>query len=171
MLAALTLLTEHPAALLTLGPARWAAVGHLAVMVTAVAFLLWYRTVAAVGAGRAGLLTGVAPLAAAAIGALSGGGIPGPPVWLGLVVVVAGLALGLRAPRRETARSGPPRALEGSRPCGSQSADADAPVQQPPVQQLDAVLLPHRQPPAARPGLPGRRGAAGPAAGGRSPGP
>ncbi|MGW8778510.1 EamA family transporter [Streptomyces sp. NPDC055796] len=171
MLAALTLLTERPAALLALGPVQWAAVGHLAVMVTAVAFLLWYRTVAAVGAGRAGLLSGVAPLAAAATGALSGGGMPGPAVWLGLVVVVAGLAAGLRSPRRGAARTGLPRALEGARPGGSQSADADAPVQQPPVQQLDAVLLPHRQPPAARPGLPRRRGPAGPAAGGRSPGP
>ncbi|MFF4849678.1 EamA family transporter [Streptomyces sp. NPDC001194] len=175
MLVVLMLIAERPADLLALGPARWAATGYLAVMVTAVAFLLWYRTVAAVGAGRAGLLTGVAPLAAAAIGALSGGGIPGPPVWLGLVVVVTGLALGLTvapgAPRRGTARTGPSCALEGARPGGSQSADADAPVQQPPVQQLDALLLPHRQPPQARPGMPRRRGPAGPAAGGRTPGP
>ncbi|MFD7840347.1 EamA family transporter [Streptomyces sp. NPDC059761] len=107
MLAVLTLFTEDPAALPALGPAQWAAAGYLAVMVTAVAFLLWYRTVAAVGAGRAGLLTGIAPLAAAAIGALSGGGMPGPPVWLGLVVVVAGLAAGLRAPRRGPVRKEP----------------------------------------------------------------
>ncbi|MFJ3174107.1 EamA family transporter [Streptomyces roseus] len=100
MLAVLTLCTERPADVLSLGPARWAAAGYLAVMVTAVAFLLWYRTVAAVGAGRAGLLTGVAPLAAAAIGALCGGGTPGPPVSLGLVVVVAGLAAGLGGPRQ-----------------------------------------------------------------------
>ncbi|MFE2880505.1 EamA family transporter [Streptomyces roseus] len=104
MLAVLTPLTERPADVLSLGPARWAAAGYLAVMVTAVAFLLWYRTVAAVGAGRAGLLTGVAPLAAAAIGALCGGGTPGPPVWLGLVVVVAGLAAGLGGPRQGPVR-------------------------------------------------------------------
>ncbi|MFD5512975.1 EamA family transporter [Streptomyces sp. NPDC127051] len=114
MLAVLTLFTEDPAALPALGPAQWAAAGYLAVMVTAVAFLLWYRTVAAVGAGRAGLLTGIAPLAAAAIGALSGGGMPGPPVWLGLVVVVAGLAAGLRAPRRGPVRKEP-------RPCKERS--------------------------------------------------
>ncbi|MEU8436734.1 DMT family transporter [Streptomyces sp. NPDC029216] len=96
MLAGLALFTEPPSALGALGAAQWAAVGYLAVLVTAVAFLLWYRTVAAVGSGRAGLLTGVAPLAAAGAGALTGGGLPGPAVWAGLAVVIAGLAAGLR---------------------------------------------------------------------------
>ncbi|MFG2749613.1 DMT family transporter [Streptomyces xanthophaeus] len=99
MLAVLTFLFESPSRLGSVGPQQWVAVGYLAVMVTAVAFLLWYRTVAAVGAGRAGLLTGVAPLAAAGAGVLTGGGVPGPAVWLGLVVVVAGLAAGLRPQR------------------------------------------------------------------------
>ncbi|WP_332757822.1 EamA family transporter [Streptomyces sp. MT206] len=98
MLAGLTLLCERPADLAELGPRQLAAAGYLAVMVTAVAFLLWYRTVAAVGSGRAGLLTGVAPLAAAGGGVCAGGGVPGPAVWLGLAVVVAGLAAGLREP-------------------------------------------------------------------------
>ena len=40
----------------------------LAIGVTAVAFILWYSCVAALGAGRAGLLTGIAPVAAAMIG-------------------------------------------------------------------------------------------------------
>ncbi|MFG2616569.1 EamA family transporter [Streptomyces sp. NPDC048507] len=96
MLAGLSLGTERPGALAELTAGQWAAVGYLAVLVTAVAFLLWYRTVAAVGSGRAGLLTGVAPLAAAGAGACAGGGPPGPAVWLGLGVVLAGLALGLR---------------------------------------------------------------------------
>ena len=96
MLAGLAVFTERLADLVVLAPGQWAAVGYLAVLVTAVAFLLWYRTVAAVGSGRAGLLTGVAPLAAAAAGALTGGGAPRPAVWLGLAVVVAGLALQLR---------------------------------------------------------------------------
>jgi drug/metabolite transporter (DMT)-like permease len=72
-----------------------AAVAHLAVLVTAVAFVLWYSCVSALGAGRAGLLTGVAPLAAAGAGALLGAGTPSPAVWCGLVVVAAGLATGL----------------------------------------------------------------------------
>ncbi|MFD4871680.1 EamA family transporter [Streptomyces sp. NPDC058412] len=99
MLAGLTVVFERPADLGTLGPTQWAAAGYLAVMVTAVAFLLWYRTVAAVGAGRAGLLTGVAPVAAAGAGVLAGSGVPGPAVWLGLLVVVVGLAVGLRPGR------------------------------------------------------------------------
>ncbi|THA57511.1 DMT family transporter [Streptomyces sp. A1136] len=104
MLTGLALLVERPASLAAPGPRQWTAVGYLAIMVTAVAFLLWYRTVAAVGAGRAGLLTGFAPLAAAGAGAVTGGGAPGPTVWLGLAVVIAGLAIGLRStgtPARE----------------------------------------------------------------------
>ncbi|MFE2855824.1 DMT family transporter [Streptomyces lavendulae] len=108
MLAGLAVFAERPVSGAGSGPAafvaglgsltagQWAAVGYLAVLVTAVAFLLWYRTVAAVGSGRAGLLTGVAPLAAAGAGMLGGGAAPGPAVWLGLAVVIAGLALGLR---------------------------------------------------------------------------
>ncbi|MGR4878596.1 EamA family transporter [Streptomyces sp. LARHCF249] len=103
MLAGLALCFEHPAGLRELGAAQWAAAAYLAVLVTAVAFLLWYRTVAAVGSGRAGLLTGIAPLAAAGTGVLTGGGVPGPAVWLGLVVVIAGLAAGLRPARRTAA--------------------------------------------------------------------
>lgn len=108
MLAVLTACFEGPSELATVSPRQWAATGYLAVMVTAVAFLLWYRTVAAVGSGRAGLLTGVAPLAAAGAGAVTGGGVPGPAVWLGLAVVVAGLAVGLRP---ERAPGGPTAAM------------------------------------------------------------
>ncbi|MFI5617115.1 EamA family transporter [Streptomyces sp. NPDC051567] len=100
MLAGLTLVTERPSDLAGLAPGQWAAVGYLAVMVTAVAFVLWYRTVAAVGSGRAGLLAGIVPVAAAGGGVLAGGGVPGPAVWVGLALVVAGLALGLRPVRR-----------------------------------------------------------------------
>ncbi|MER6255615.1 DMT family transporter [Streptomyces sp. NPDC001584] len=99
MLAGLAVAFESPAGLSSLGRAQWAAAGYLAVMVTAVAFLLWYRTVATVGAGRAGLLAGIAPLAAAGAGVLTGSGVPGPAVWLGLLVVIAGLAAGLRPDR------------------------------------------------------------------------
>ncbi|MER6735062.1 DMT family transporter [Streptomyces puniciscabiei] len=96
LLALLGTATEGPSAVRELSASQWAAVGYLALMVTAVAFVLWYSTVRAVGAGRAGLLTGIAPLAAAAVGAVSGSGAPGPSVWLGITVLILGLVSGLR---------------------------------------------------------------------------
>jgi drug/metabolite transporter (DMT)-like permease len=68
---------------------------YLAVAVTAVAFVLWYTCVTRLGSARAGLLTGIAPLSAAATGVALGGPIPSVAVWLG--VRAAGLALGLRS--------------------------------------------------------------------------
>lgn len=75
------------------------AVGYLAVAVTALAFVLWYTCVGRLGAGRAGLLTGIAPVAAAASGVLLGEPAPRALVWLGIAVVAAGLVLGLPAER------------------------------------------------------------------------
>ncbi|UXY23553.1 DMT family transporter [Streptomyces cynarae] len=96
LLAVLGLTSEGPSAVRELSGSQWAAVGYLALMVTAVAFVLWYSTVRAVGAGRAGLLTGIAPLSAAVVGAVSGSGAPGPSVWLGIAVLILGLVGGLR---------------------------------------------------------------------------
>ncbi|GGW57185.1 membrane protein [Streptomyces lucensis JCM 4490] len=90
---------EGPTAAGELTGAQWAAVGYLALLVTAVAFVLWYSTVRTVGTGRAGLLAGIAPLAAAAAGTATGSGVPGSSVWLGIAVVIGGLIGGLRAPR------------------------------------------------------------------------
>ncbi|MBC2900326.1 DMT family transporter [Streptomyces cupreus] len=101
MLTALGVTLEGPSAAREMSGTQWAAAGYLALMVTAVAFVLWYSTVRSAGAGRAGLLTGIAPLAAAA-SAVSGTGMPGPWVWLGIAVVIVGLVAGLR-PRGATA--------------------------------------------------------------------
>jgi drug/metabolite transporter (DMT)-like permease len=103
MLAVLGLAAEGTGAVAELTAADWAALAYLAVMVTAVAFLLWYSAVAALGSGRVGLLTGVAPVSAALTGVLTGSHPPGPVVWTGILVVIAGLAggLGVRpTPRR-----------------------------------------------------------------------
>ncbi len=102
------LLHEGPAAVTRLRPDDWLAVGYLAV-ITAVAFVLWYSAVGRLGVGRAGLLGGVAPIAAAATGVLLGGPAPRPLVWAGVAVVVAGLALGLRV-RSPAVRNDPPPA-------------------------------------------------------------
>jgi drug/metabolite transporter (DMT)-like permease len=97
MFAALGVAREGPAAVTRLDPGQWLAVGYLAVAVTAAAFVMWYTSVGRLGASRAGLLAGVAPVAAAATGVLLGGAAPRPPVWAGIAVVATGLALGLRA--------------------------------------------------------------------------
>jgi drug/metabolite transporter (DMT)-like permease len=68
---------------------------YLAIMVTAVAFVLWYSTVASLGAGRVGLLTGMAPVSAAMTGIVTGSRAPSPLVWTGILVVISGLAAGL----------------------------------------------------------------------------
>ena len=94
------LVREGPAAVARLGVSDWLATGYLAVAVTAVAFVLWYSSVRRLGASRAGLLTGIAPVAAALAGVLLGAPVPGPLVWAGIAVVAVGLAIGLR-PGRE----------------------------------------------------------------------
>jgi drug/metabolite transporter (DMT)-like permease len=100
MFAVLALLVEGPTATLRLDGADWAAVGYLAVLVTAVAFLAWYSCVSALGPARAGLLTGIAPIAAAAAGVVTLGNLPRPLVWVGIAVVAAGLVAGLLPSRR-----------------------------------------------------------------------
>jgi drug/metabolite transporter (DMT)-like permease len=87
--------TEGWRAVTRLDVADALAVGYLAIAVTAVAFILWYSCVRTLGAGRAGLLTGVAPVAAAAIGVPVTGTAPAPPVWAGVALIATGLTFGL----------------------------------------------------------------------------
>jgi drug/metabolite transporter (DMT)-like permease len=120
LFAGLSLAGEGPTAVARLGRADLLAITYLAVAVTALAFVLWYSCVGRLGAARAGLLTGVAPVAAAAAGVLLGGPAPRPIVWLGIGIVLAGLALGLGAGRQRPARGraaapgGPNRVLTRS---------------------------------------------------------
>jgi len=96
LFALLGVVHEGPAAAARLTGSDWLAVAYLAVAVTAAAFVLWYSSVSRLGASRAGLLTGIAPVAAAATGVLLGGPAPRPLVWAGIAVVVCGLTLGFR---------------------------------------------------------------------------
>ena len=96
MFAVLGMAREGPAAIARLSRADWLAVGYLAVAVTAAAFVLWYSSVRRLGASRAGLLTGIAPVAAAVTGVLLGGPAPAPLVWAGIAAVAAGLTVGFR---------------------------------------------------------------------------
>ena len=95
----LGLVVEGPGALGYLRADHLLAAVHLAVLVTAMAFVLWYSSVWRLGAGTAGLLTGVAPLAAALGGVALGRPAPGAVVWLGVALVGVGLALGLARQR------------------------------------------------------------------------
>lgn len=97
ILIGLSVLTEGTTAVARLTAADWTAMAYLAVMVTAVAFVLWYSAVADLGAGRVGLLTGVAPVSAALTGIVTGVHPPRPLVWVGMFVVISGLAAGLRS--------------------------------------------------------------------------
>lgn len=96
MFAVVAVSTEGPTAATTFDVGDVLAIGYLAVGVTAVAFILWYSCVHWLGAGRAGLLTGIAPIAAAAIG-VPLTGAPGPAVWAGVALIAVGLVLGLGA--------------------------------------------------------------------------
>ena len=108
------LAVEGPGAVARLSATDLLAAAYLAVAVTAVAFVLWYTCVERLGSGRAGLLTGIAPIAAASVGVALGAPMPRPAVWLGIAVVAAGIALGLRTarPRRRplvpAGSAGPP---------------------------------------------------------------
>ena len=109
-LVVLGVVVEGPRAVTALDAGDLLAGLHLAVVVTALAFVLWYTAVARIGADRAGLFTGVVPVTAAAGGVLLGAPLPAPTVWAGIALVAAGVAVGLgaaRTPRsRESARIG-----------------------------------------------------------------
>ena len=94
-MALIGVVAEGPAAVTTLDAVDLLAALHLAVVVTTLAFLLWFTAVGRLGSGRAGLLTGVVPVAAAGLGVPLNGIVPGPMVWLGTAVVAVGLVIGL----------------------------------------------------------------------------
>ena len=96
MLLATGLVIDGPSGLLR-APTAEEALGllWLAVAVTAVAFVLWYSAVQALGVERAGLLTGVLPVSALVVAALLGTADLTPGRLAGAVLVGAGIAVGL----------------------------------------------------------------------------
>jgi drug/metabolite transporter (DMT)-like permease len=111
MFAVLGLVTEGPAAATRLTADDLLAVGYLAAGVTVVAFILWYSAVAALGPGRAGLITGIAPVSAALVGIVTGSRGPTLLMWAGIAVVLGGLAAGLSA-RAQPAEPAPDQSPE-----------------------------------------------------------
>jgi len=76
------------------------ALAYLAVVVTAVAFLLWYAGLAVIGPARAGLFAGLLPVSALVVSVALGFEDLAATSALGTLVVGCGLVLGLRAPTR-----------------------------------------------------------------------
>ena len=81
-----------------------AALGYLAVCLTAGAFVVWYTGIANLGVERAGLFAGLVPVASLVAAALLDGALPGPGPVIGVVLVGAGIALGLASGGAAAAR-------------------------------------------------------------------
>nr|WP_311132126.1 DMT family transporter [Nonomuraea gerenzanensis] len=80
-------------------PAEALGFAYLAVVVTVVAFFLWYNSLPKLGPGRAGLFAGLIPVAAIVTGAVLGVAMPTAYDLLGAGLVVAGILIGLSAER------------------------------------------------------------------------
>ncbi|KJK58259.1 hypothetical protein UK12_11610 [Saccharothrix sp. ST-888] len=77
-----------------------AALLYLAVLLTCVAFLLWYAALARLGPERAGLFAGLIPVTAALSGAVLGTGALQAGQLAGAALVGLGVCLGAARPRR-----------------------------------------------------------------------
>nr|WP_255632366.1 DMT family transporter [Amycolatopsis sp. TNS106] len=80
------------------------ALGYLTVVVTAIAFLLWYSAVSALGADRAGVLVGLMPVSGLAVSLLLGMQDFRVSQVIGVALVSSGVVIGLR--RRELGEPG-----------------------------------------------------------------
>jgi drug/metabolite transporter (DMT)-like permease len=100
MLAALGLLVDGRAFVRTPTAGEAAALGYLAVVVTTVAFFLWYDALGRLGPDRAGLLAGVLPISAVLTTMVLGLGRPDAAEAAGAVLVAVGITAGIAADRR-----------------------------------------------------------------------
>ncbi|MEU4831552.1 DMT family transporter [Streptosporangium sp. NPDC023615] len=105
LLAVAGLVADGTAPIRVPTPVEAAGLAYQAVVVTSVAFLLWYDALPRIGPGTAGLFAGLIPVGAIATGAVLGLGAPSGPDLLGAALVVAGIAVGL-GPGRSPARPG-----------------------------------------------------------------
>ncbi|MFE9423997.1 DMT family transporter [Kitasatospora sp. NPDC006697] len=84
------------------------ALGYLTLVVTALAFFLWYAAVERLGVDRAGLFAGLVPITAVLLGPLLGTGGLRPSAVLGALLVTAAVVYGVAAPTAATAPATPP---------------------------------------------------------------
>jgi drug/metabolite transporter (DMT)-like permease len=81
------------------------ALAYLAVLMTVVAFVVWFVGLQRLGVERTGMIVGVMPIATLATAAIMAGALPGVGPTLGVLTVAGGLALGLTAARPLALRS------------------------------------------------------------------
>ncbi|MFD7715487.1 DMT family transporter [Streptomyces sp. NPDC059814] len=101
MLLAAGLALDGTASLRLPTPGQGAAFVYLGAIVTAAAFFLWYDALRRLGADRAGLFAGLVPVGALLTTLVLGIGQAGPADIAGALLVAAGVAAGLRQPRRD----------------------------------------------------------------------
>jgi drug/metabolite transporter (DMT)-like permease len=94
-----------------------AGLGYQSLIVTAVAFFLWYDALPRLGPGTAGLFAGLIPVGAIVTGAILGLGAPSVPDLLGAALVVTGIVIGLRAGAPAAGAGSPP--AKTRRPAGA----------------------------------------------------
>ncbi|MFI7618059.1 DMT family transporter [Nonomuraea terrae] len=99
MLAVIGLAAEGSGMLRTPTAAEAFGLAYLAIVVTVVAFFLWYRSLPKLGPGRAGLFAGLIPVAAIVTGAVLGVALPTAYDLLGAGLVVVGILVGLSSGR------------------------------------------------------------------------
>lgn len=69
--------------------------GYLSLVITTIAFLLWYTGLPRLGPQRAGLFAGLIPVGAIVTTVALGLGTPGPADLAGAALVIAGIVMGL----------------------------------------------------------------------------
>jgi drug/metabolite transporter (DMT)-like permease len=99
MLLAVGLVADGRAVLRAPTGTELAGFAYLAVIVTTVAFFLWYDALGRLGSDRAGLFAGLIPISAVLTTVALGLGEPAPADLAGAALVGAGVVVGLRAPR------------------------------------------------------------------------
>ena len=117
LLAVAGLLADGTAMVRVPTAAEIAGLGYQALIVTAVAFFLWYDALPRLGPGTAGLFAGLIPVGAIVTGAVLGLGAPSAPDLLGAGLVVTGIVIGLSAGAPAAGAGSPP--VEVRRPAGA----------------------------------------------------
>ncbi|RKQ93439.1 EamA-like transporter family protein [Solirubrobacter pauli] len=113
-----------------------AAILYLAVITTALAFVLWFSAVQSLGSGRAGLLVGFMPIAAVAADAALNGRAPSAADLAGTALVAIGIALGARPETAKALLRGGTRAASAAASAGTSStcpAASSSPAGAPPA--------------------------------------